>query len=307
MVAKSRRGTGRRTGAPYAFLAPAIILFTLTFVLPIAYAVYLSLRKVQVSGLGLGKGARREVFAGLENYRNALTDPQLWSGTVRVLAYGAVLLPVMLGLALLFALLLDSRRSGLRRFSRISIFLPYAVPAVLGSMLWGFLYLPAMSPLNYVLAQLGLPEPDLLATGTVFFSVVNIAVWGGVGFNMIVMYTSLRAIPRELYESARIDGCSELQVALRIKIPLLLPAIIMTSIFSMIATLQVFSEPLTLRALTNSITSTWTPLMKVYTDAFAVDDPYSAAATSVLIAAVTLVVSLGFLRLVQRRAFGEEH
>jgi multiple sugar transport system permease protein len=306
MTTRSRRGPGRRTAAPYAFLAPAVILFSLFIILPIGYAGWLSVRKVQVSGLGLGKGSRREVFAGLENYRTALTDGALWSGALRVLAYGAVLLPVMLGLALLFALLLDSGRVALRRFSRVSIFLPYAVPAVLGSMLWGFLYLPAMSPLNYLLDRAGLPQPDLLGTDTVFFSVVNIALWGGVGFNMIVMYTSLRAIPRELYESARIDGCSELQVALRIKIPLLMPAIIMTSLFSMIATLQVFSEPITLRSLTNSITSTWTPLMKVYVDAFAVDDLYSAAATSVLLAAITLVLSFGFLRLVQRRAYGAE-
>jgi multiple sugar transport system permease protein len=299
-------GGGRRA-APYAFLAPAVILFILFLVLPIGYAAYLSLQKVQVSGLGLGRGARRQVFAGLENYRAAVTDGELWSGALRVLAYGGLLLPVMLGLALLFALLLDSSRSGLRRFSRISIFMPYAVPAVLGSMLWGFLYLPAMSPLNYVLAKLGLPEPNLLASDTVFFSVVNIALWGGVGFNMIVMFTALRAIPRELYESARIDGCTEIQLALRIKIPLLLPAIIMTTLFSLIATLQVFSEPITIRSLTNSITSTWTPLMKVYADAFALDDIYSAAATSVLIAAITLVISFGFLRLVQRRAFGQEN
>jgi multiple sugar transport system permease protein len=299
-------GGGRRA-APYAFLAPAVILFVLFLVLPIGYAAYLSLQKIQVSGLGLGRGARQEVFAGLANYRAAVTDGDLWSGALRVLAYGGLLLPVMLGLALLFALLLDSSRSGLRRVSRISIFLPYAVPAVLGSMLWGFLYLPAMSPLNHVLARLGLPEPNLLGTDTVFFSVVNIALWGGVGFNMIVLYTALRAIPRELYESARIDGCTEIQLALRIKVPLLLPAIIMTSLFSMIATLQVFSEPITIRSLTNSITSTWTPLMKVYADAFALDDIYSAAATSVLIAAITLVISFSFLRLVQRRAFGQEN
>jgi multiple sugar transport system permease protein len=309
MVARQRRARRARGGraAPYAFLAPAVVLFTLFFVLPIGYAAYLSVRKVRVSGLGLGRGARREVFAGLENYRNALTDGALWSGTVRVLAYGALLLPVMLGLALLFALLLDSDRVGLRRFSRISIFLPFAVPAVVGSMLWGFLYLPAMSPINDVVAGLGLPEPDLLSPDLVFYSVVNIALWGGVGFNMIVMYTSLQAIPRELYESARIDGCSEVQVALRIKVPLLLPSIVMTTLFSLIATLQVFSEPITIRSLTNSITSNWTPLMKVYFDAFAEDDIYAGAATSVVIAAVTLVLSFAFLRLVQRRAFGAEN
>ncbi|MEH1128789.1 carbohydrate ABC transporter permease [Micromonospora sp. CPCC 206061] len=303
-VATNRRG--RRTAAPYVFLAPAVLLFSLFILLPVGYTAYLSLRKVQVKGLGLGRGARSEVFAGLDNYQRAITDSELWSGGLRVLLYGLLLLPIMLGLALLFALLLDRPRVGLRRFSRISIFLPYAVPAVIASMLWGFLYLPAMSPLNYVLDRLGLPEPNLLSPGSVLFSIVNIAVWGGVGFNMIILYTSLRAISPEIYESARIDGCSELQIALRIKIPLLIPAIVMTTVFSLIVTVQVFSEPLTVRSLTTSITSTWTPLMKVYRDAFAANDLYSAAATSILLAAITLVLSFGFLRFVQRRAFGED-
>lgn len=301
--------SGRRTAArwaPYAFLAPAVILFLLFLLLPIGYAGYLSVRKVEVKGLGLGKGARREIFAGLENYREAVSDSDLWSGALRVLGYGALLVPAMLGLALLFALLLDRPGVRLHRFSRLAIFLPYAVPAVIASLLWGFLYLPAVSPVNDALARFGLPEPNMLAHDWVFYAVVNIGLWGGVGFNMIVLYTALRAIPRELYESARIDGCSELQIALRIKIPLLLPALIMTTIFSMIATLQVFTEPTTLRPLTNSINSAWTPLMKIYSDAFGRDDIYSAAATSVVIAAITLVLSFGFLRLVQRSAFGED-
>ncbi|MFY1690778.1 carbohydrate ABC transporter permease [Plantactinospora sp. WMMB782] len=300
------RRRGGRTGIPYVFLAPAAILFLAFFLAPIGYAGYLSLRKVRVSGLGLGRGSRTEVFAGLENYRTAVTDAELWSGVLRVLGYGALLLPTMLGLALLFALLLDRPRAQLARFSRTAIFLPYAVPAVIASLLWGFLYLPATSPLNDLLARFGLPEPDLLGTDAVFYSVVNIALWGGVGFNMIVLYTALRAIPPELYESARLDGCDEIQIALRIKIPLLAPALVMTTLFTMIATLQVFSEPMTLAPMTNSIPSTWTPLMKVYRDAFATDDRYAAAATSVLLAALTLVLSLGFLRLVQRRAFGPE-
>jgi multiple sugar transport system permease protein len=291
---------------PYLFLAPAVILFSLFIVLPIGYAVYLSFQKVKISGLGLGKGARTEIFAGLENYRSALSDPELWSGSLRVLGYGAVLLPAMLGLALLFALLLDRPRVRFQRFARIAIFLPYAVPAGIASMLWGFLYLPAMSPVNDLFEWVGLPEPNLLGGGSVFYAIVNIALWGGVGFNMMVLFTSLRAIPPDLYEAARIDGCTELQIALRIKIPLLLPALIMTTVFSLIATLQVFAEPLIVRPLTNSISSFWTPLMKIYRDAFARDDIYSAAASSVVIAAITLVLSFGFLRLVQGRAFGQE-
>jgi multiple sugar transport system permease protein len=291
---------------PYVFLAPAGVLFTLLLLLPVMYTAYLSFRKAQVTGLGLGLGARSEVFAGLENYQAAVTDPELWASVLRVLAYGAILVPTMLGLALLFALLLDVRRVRLRRFARISIFLPYAVPGVIASLLWGFLYLPGVSPLQYVLHALSLPQPDLLGPRNIIFSVANIALWGGVGFNMIVIYTALRAVPPELYESARMDGASEVQLALRIKIPLVTPSLIMTAVFSIIATLQVFSEPTTLAPLTNSIPSTWTPLMKIYRDAFTRNDLYSAAATSLLLALMILVVSFGFMRLVQSRAFGQE-
>ena len=88
--------------------------------------------------------------------------------------------------------------------------------------------------------------PDLFATHVALLSVANIGVWGGTGFNMIVIYTALRAVPTELYEAARIDGASQLQIALRIKIPMIAPALILTGVFSLIATLQVFNEPTTL-------------------------------------------------------------
>jgi multiple sugar transport system permease protein len=304
-------GTRRRRTAPrmvpYAFLAPAIILFLMFFILPIGYTVFESLRKVKVSGLGLGRGSRKEVFAGLQNYSTVFTDGEFWSSVGRVLVYGAILVPVMLGLALVFALLLDAPRTRLRRFGRISIFLPYAVPSVIASLLWGFLYLPAVSPLHYALDKFGLPKPDLLSPDTIMGSIANIGIWGGVGFNMLVIYTALRAIPRDLYESARIDGCSEFQIAWRVKIPQIVPALIMTMIFSTIATLQVFSEPTTLRPLTNSLSTTWSPLMKIYRDAFVRNDIHSAAAASIVLAVATLVVSFGFLRLVQSRAFAQEN
>jgi multiple sugar transport system permease protein len=292
----------RRTGraAPYVFVAPAVVLFTLVFVLPIVYTIYLSLFRTEVKGLGLGKGSRQEVFAGVGNYVRALSDSELGAGAVRVLAYGALLVPVMLGLALVFALLLDEDRVRARGFARIAIFLPYAVPGVIATLLWGFLYLPATSPLNQALRELSLPEVDLLSPTGVYFGLANIAVWGGVGFNMIVLYTALRSIPRDLYEAARIDGCSPWQIALRIKVPLLAPALTLTGLFSVIATLQVFAEPTTLAPLTNSLSRTWTPLMKVYQDAFARGDTHGAAATSVVIAAVMFVVSFGLLRLTRR-------
>lgn len=302
-----RTSRARRTSplAPYVFLAPAILLFVGTLALPIVYSVYLSLRRVKVEGLGLGAGARREVWVGLANYQDSMSDPTFVDSVVRVLGYGALLVPSMLGLALLFALLLDSRRTRGQTFSRTAIFLPYAVPAVIASLLWGFLYLPDVSPITDILNGLGLPAPQLLSSNLVLFAVANIALWGGIGFNMIVLFTSLRAIPTELQEAARIDGAGEIGIALRIKIPIIAPSLVMTTIFSLIATLQVFAEPTTLRPLTNNISTTWTPLMKVYRDAFTRGDIYSASATSVVIAVVTCVFSFGVLRAVGRRAFDE--
>jgi len=291
---------------PYAFLTPAIVLFAVFMVVPIGYTAYLSLRRVKVSGLGLGAAARVESWSGLANYRAVLADDAFRQSGLRVLIYGCLLVPAMLGLALLFALLLDSPRARATRFSRIAIFLPYAVPAVIASLMWGFMYLPSVGPGQYLLTAAGGHPVDLLNPSTVYFSVANIALWGGTGFNMIVLFTALRAVPAELYESARIDGATELQIAWRIKIPLLTPALIMTFVFSLIATVQVFSEPTTLRPLTNALSTNWTPLMKIYQDAFARNDIYSAAAASVVVALATLVLSFGFLRLVQRRAFGQE-
>ncbi|GAA3192685.1 sugar ABC transporter permease [Actinocorallia longicatena] len=286
---------------PYAFLTPAIVLFVVFCIVPIGYSVYMSLRKAQVKGLGLRPGDRTEVFAGTRNYANALKDPELIHSVLRVLGYGLIVVPMMLGLALLFALLLDGTRARLVRSARIAIFLPYAIPTVIASLMWGFLYLPSVSPIVDLLGG-----ADLFAPSTVLYSIANVAVWGGTGFNMMVIYTSLRAIPSDLYEAARIDGASELRIAFRIKIPLIVPSLVMTAVFAIISTLQVVSEPMALKPLSNSIISTWSPLMKVYTDAFERGDLYSAAATSVLLAVATLVLSFGFLRLVGDRAFASE-
>lgn len=296
----------RRVLTPYAMLMPGIVLFIAFLLVPILYTVYLSLQKIQVKGLGLGPGSRTQVFAGLSNYTRALADPELLASVGRIGLYGLIVIPLMLGFALIFALLLDSDRARARGFARIVIFLPYAVPAVISSLLWGFLYLPGVSPAGYLATALGLTAPNPLAPSAIIFAVANIAIWGGVGFNMIVIYTSLRAIPSDIYEAARIDGANEARIAIFIKIPIVLPALIMTALFSIIATLQVFAEPMTLKPLTNSLSSSWTPLMKVYRDAFVRGDIYSAAATSVVIAVATFALSFLFLRVVQRRAFGQE-
>ncbi|MEV0150110.1 MULTISPECIES: sugar ABC transporter permease [unclassified Nonomuraea] len=300
-----RPRAGRRRGAlaaPYLMTAPAVILFVVFILVPIGYAVWLSLHAMRVRGAGLG--IRTEVFTGLENYLDAVRDSALGTALQHMLGYGLIMVPATMGLALLFALLLDAPRVGGKRASRITIFLPYAVPGVIASLLWGFMYLPAVSPINAALQAAGLPAPDFFGDVSIFFSIANIAVWGSVGFNMVVLYTTLRAIPKELYEAARLDGAAEWQIALRIKVPLLRPSLVMTSVFTLIGMLQVFSEPATLRPMTNTITQDWVPLMRIYQQAFVDNDIYLGAASSVLLAGATVLLSLGALAVFRLRGAG---
>ena len=292
---RAPRGAYRagRSRLPYLLVTPAILLFLLFVAAPGVYALILSFQARKVSG-GLLASGSRTVFAGFDNYTTAFHDSELWRSVLRMVEVGAITVPGTVLLGLLFALLLDAPRVRLARFSRLTIFLPYAVPGVIATLLWGFLYLPATSPI-------GGRVVDYFGSTTVFFSVANIAVWGAVGFNMVVMYTSLRALPPEIYEAARIDGASELQIALRVKVPLIRPAIAMCSLFTVLAALQLFNEPNTLQPLSNAISSTWVPLMKIYTEAFVDSDIHQAAATSIIFAVGILAVSFAVGRLVRSR------
>jgi multiple sugar transport system permease protein len=280
------------------------VLFVAFLLVPMLYAVHLSFRGLRLQPGG-AFGRRQEVFVGLENYVSAVTDAEFLAGFGRLAVYGVIAVPLTLGLALLFALLLDLPRARATRFSRTAIFLPYAVPGVVATLLWGFLYLPSTSPASYLSERWGGGSIPFLEGSLIYPSVANIAVWGGVGFNMLIIYTALRGIPAELYDAARIDGCSEWQIALRIKVPLVAPALVLTGLFALIGTLQLYGEPTTLRPMTTEISKTWVPLMKIYRDAFSNDDLPLAAASSVLLALGTLVVSVVVLRLAQKRAFGE--
>ncbi len=296
----------RRT--PYAFLVPAIVLFTAVFLVPLGYTVYLSTQKTQIQGLGLGRNARKQVFTGFGNYTAVFHDAEFWHSILRALLYGCILIPLMLGLATVFALILDAQRVRFQRFGRIAIFLPYAVPTIIGSMLWGMMYLPSVSPFVSVMHSLfGTTSVNFFGSHAVYLSIANIGVWGGTGFNMMVLYTSLRSLPQEVYEAARLDGSSELQIALRIKLPMIRPSVIMTAIFSTIATLQVFNEPNTLRQVSYGVVSaTWTPLMKVYHDTYTGDDVFAGSAESIIIAVLMFAVSIAVLRLTNCHTFGGE-
>jgi multiple sugar transport system permease protein len=294
----------RRQLAPYLFTAPAVVLYVTFMLIPVGYAIWLSLRAYRIEGALLGR--KTEVFVGLENYAAVLTNPEFAAGFGRLATYGIIAVPLTLGLALLFALVLDTPTARLKRFGRTAIFIPYAVPGVVAALLWGFMYLPSTSPFSYITRALGLGTIPFLDGPGLFGSLANIAIWGGVGFNMIIIYTSLRSIPSEIYESARLDGASETQIAFRIKVPLVVPALVLTGVFSLIGTLQLYSEPATLQPMTSAISNTWVPLMTIYRDAFGTDDLPQAAAASTVLALGTVLVSVIILRIVNRKRMGVE-
>ncbi|OZM75801.1 carbohydrate ABC transporter permease [Pseudonocardia sp. MH-G8] len=299
-----RRRPLRVRATPYLFLGPAALLFLGLIAVPIGYAVVLSLFGPRVSGGAYG--VRRQVFLGLENYARSLTDSVLLESIGRMFLFALIMVPLMMGSALLFALLLDAPRTRLKGPARTAIFLPYAVPGVIASLMWGFLYLPSTSPAVDLGRLVGVELPDLLNGPIVYGSIANIVIWSGVGFNMIILYTSLRSIPEETIDAARIDGANERQIAWYIKVPSVLPALTLTGLFCILGALQTYSEPTTLSSLTTGISSTFFPLMKVYQDAFANDDLNHAAATSVLLAVGTLLLSLLILKLFATRANGSQ-
>lgn len=276
------------------FVAPFGALFALFYLLPIGYAVWQSTRVVERDGTF---GPPTEVFGGLAQYQNVLQDEAFWESIRRVLLFGVVQVPVMLGLALLFALLLDSPLVRGRRFFRLAFFAPYAVPGVIAAIMWGFLYSPNLSPFEPLTAEI-----DFLSADLVLWSIANVVTWVYVGYNMLIIYSSLLAIPAEVYEAARLDGASQFRIAWSIKIPLVMPAIILTAIFSIIGTLQLLAEPQVFRTFTSSVTSDYTPNLLVYTTA-SVPNPSLAAAFSVVLALATFILSFTFLKVTQRKAF----
>ncbi|MFD0661563.1 carbohydrate ABC transporter permease [Thermocatellispora tengchongensis] len=216
---------------------------------------------------------------------------------VRVIVFGLVQTPVMIGIALLAALLIDGATSRLSRFFRLAAFVPYAVPVVIGTLMWGFLYSPNTGPLS------SLTDVDFLSSDTVLYSLGNIVTWQWAGYNMIVLYAALQGVPREVYESARIDGAGPVQIALRIKTPMISSAIVLVTIFTIIGTLQFFTEPLILQPLNpGAITNSYTPNVYAYQQAFSYQQYNYSAAISFLLGAVVFVGSYIFLFATRRRS-----
>lgn len=287
----------RRLG-PLLFCAPFLVLFAGMYLAPIGYAAVSSLFALHRTGLGLTAPTAR--FDPLSNYTQALRDDAFTSSLGRVALFGVVQVPVMLGLALVLALLFDAKSARGKSLFRLSSFLPYALPGVSAALVWSFMYASQSSPINRLLEPLGAAVPffdDDLA----LWSVANIVTWSWAGYNALIIYSSLQAIPAEVLEAARMDGASAARIAWHIKIPAVRGALVLTTVFSIIGSAQLFNEPTVLQPVSGgSISSVFTPLMSAQS-AVAAGNQHYAAAQSVLLAVLVGVVSLVFFKVTDRK------
>nr|WP_239125842.1 sugar ABC transporter permease [Catellatospora bangladeshensis] len=259
-------------------------VFAFVFLAPIAYAIWLSLFRTRLIG--------GTSFVGLENYRQVFTDPKFWEATGRVSLFLAVQVPVMLFLALLVALAIDSGRLYGRAFFRVTVFMPYAVPAVVATLMWGFMYGNRFGLVGNLNEAFGLSLPDPLSPDLMLASIGNIVTWEFVGYNMLIFYSALQTIPRSLYEAAEIDGAGQLHVIRSIKLPAIRGALLIATIFSIIGSFQLFNEPNILQSLApNVITTYYTPNMYAYSLSFSGQQYDYSATVAIVMGVLTMIVA----------------
>lgn len=299
---RKTRGKGiRREGLTgWMFLLPFAILFAVVFLVPIIVSIRAAFYNQVPAGGGLyGGGGLVDTFVGFENFALAISNSEFWAGMGRVVIYAAFQIPVMIIVALGLALLLDSfivRRPAL---FRLSFFLPYAVPGVIAAMIWLYLYTPEVSPfMDYLPAG-----TDFMAPATILLSMANMTTWTYTGYNMLIFMAALQAIPRDLYEAARLDGATGFQIATRIKVPMVRGAALLAVLLSIIGTIQLFNEPVIMESANSWMGKAYTPMMLTYNSMMGELSPSGsgpASAYSLLMAAIAGVLAIVYA-LLQRR------
>jgi multiple sugar transport system permease protein len=283
-VSRRIRARTRSEWKGLAFVAPFLVVFLLVFIAPVVYSVYLSLFREQLVG--------GTAFVGLENYVELFGDAQFWEGFGRVVLFLLVQVPIMLGLALVAALAIDSARLHASGFFRIVIFLPYAVPAVVAVLMWGFIYGDNFGLAANINDLLGSEVVTPFARDWILASIGNIVTWEFVGYNMLIFYSALRTIPTDLYEAADLDGAGPMRIVTGIKLPALRGAIVIATIFSIIGSFQLFNEPNILRTLApNIITTFFTPNMYAYNLSFSGQQYNASATVAIVMGVITAIIA----------------
>jgi ABC-type sugar transport system permease subunit len=244
----------------YAFISPFYILFAIFGLYPMALSIYLSFTR--------WKGVGPMEFAGLINYGLVLKDKVFWQSMANGVILFFLYVPVMLFLALVLAVILNSGRVKGFRFFRTLIFLPFITNMVAAGFTFRILLEKQNGLFNMVLGYLGLPGvPWLENIWWARISLSLLIIWAWLGYNMVIMLAGLQTIPRDLTEAAQVDGASPVQAFFRITVPLMRPVILFCLITSTIGSFGLFTEVSTLTR-GGPMNATITPLIRIYGLAF---------------------------------------
>lgn len=222
-------------------MAPSFILLTVFFIIPVISALLMSFTDFDIYSLANLRFAR---LVGLQNYENLFSDPFFWKAMVNTFYFLLVGGPLTIFVALIAAVLLNSRLVRFRSLLRLGFFTPVVATLVAASVVWKYIYDPHFGLLNYALGFLGVSPRDWLSDPLwAMPAIILFAVWKNFGYTMMIFLAGLQTIPENLYEAAGIDGANFWQRFWKITIPMLAPTTLFVTVVTLIGYLQLFAEP----------------------------------------------------------------
>ncbi|MEO6331479.1 MAG: sugar ABC transporter permease [Gemmatimonadaceae bacterium] len=231
-------GTGN---VAWLFLAPALSLIFLFFLLPVLASLLLSLTDFDIYAIADPSTTR---FVGLKNYGRLLETPEFWQALRNTVYFALAGGPLTIAVSLGCALLLNARLTRFKTIFRTIYFIPFVTTLVAVSIVWRYLYHTRYGLLNYGLSHLGIGPIDWLGDPRwAMPAIILLAVWKNFGYNMLIFIAGLQSIPAELYDAAEIDGAGPVRRFFNVTLPLLGPTLLFVGVVTMIGYFQLFAEP----------------------------------------------------------------
>jgi multiple sugar transport system permease protein len=277
----------------WALAAPALTVIFVFFALPVAAGLALSLTDFDLYALADLSTLR---FVGLQNYARLLGTPLFWQALGNTFYFVIVGVPVSIGLSLGAALLLDARMARWQPFFRTALFAPVVTTVVAVAVIWRYLLHTRYGLINQALAGIGIDPVDWL--GDPHWSmpaIILFAAWKNFGYNMIILLAALQAMPRELFEAARVDGAGALRRFTDLTLPMLAPTLVMVGILTITGYFQLFAEPYVMTQ-GGPLRSTVSVLYFMYEEGFRWWNLGNASAVAFMLFVVIFAVSSVLLR-----------
>ena len=277
----------------WLFLAPALLVLGVFFLLPVLGALGLSFTDYDIYALANLHNLR---FVALGNYWALLHRPAFWAALGHTFYFVVVGVPLSLAASLGAALLLASPLARCRAFFRTALFAPVVTTAVATAVMWRYLFNTQYGWANHLLGLLGVHPVDWLGDPHwAMPTIILFAVWKNFGYNMIILLAGLQAIPVDLYEAARLDGASAWRRFRHISLPMLGPTLMMVVILTVSGYFQLFAEPYVMTE-GGPLGSTTSVLYLMYEDGFKWWNLGTAAAEAFLLFLVMFAATLVLLR-----------